>query len=304
MCKLDAGTAIIELVILKSTQDSRRMQRPFLKWAGSKYSIIERINAALPSPTEDQRLVEPFVGSGAVFLNAGYARALVADVNADLIALYKQLKEEGEEFIAYCEEFFAPRNNSKERFYELRDQFNKTSDPRLRSALFVYLNRHCYNGLCRYNAKGEFNVPYGQYKKPYFPKNEMRAFAEKSASTDFLHASFEETFALVEEGDVVYCDPPYVPLTPTASFTSYAAEGFDLQEQRRLAELAREAAERGATVILSNHDTELTRELYHGADITSFGVQRFISSKGDQRGKAPELIAVFKPRRLATKRAA
>lgn len=279
------------------------MQRPFLKWAGSKYSIIERVKDALP-PAENQRLVEPFVGSGAVFLNAGYANALVADVNKDLITLYQQLKEEGDGFIAYCETFFTLENNSSERFYKLRDEFNRTTDSRLRSALFVYLNRHCFNGLCRYNAKGGFNVPYGKYKKPYFPKDEMKAFVERAASTEFLHAGFEKTFAVVEAGDVVYCDPPYIPLTPTSSFTSYAAGGFGLQEQERLAELAREAAEKGATVVISNHDTELARELYDGAEITSFGVQRFISSKGEQRGKAPELIAVFKPERATRRQAA
>ena len=128
--------------------------RPFLKWAGGKYRIIERIRELLP---EGERLVEPFVGSGAVFLNTRYPTYLLADSNPDLINLYRILQTEGEAFIAYCKRNFTARNNSPESYYRLRDVFNTTRDLRRKSALFVYLNRHGYNGLCRYNAKGRFN---------------------------------------------------------------------------------------------------------------------------------------------------
>ena len=139
--------------------------RPFLKWPGSKYRIVDAIKARLP---EGNRLVEPFVGSGAVFLNTDYNRYLLNDNNPDLINLYRILKKEGEPFIQFCRTFFTPENNSATKYYEFRHLFNTTDDRRLKSALLVYLNRHGFNGLIRYNLQHEFNVPFGEYKSLTF----------------------------------------------------------------------------------------------------------------------------------------
>lgn len=264
--------------------------RPFLKWAGNKYRLVERIIVALP---EGQRLVEPFVGSAALFLNTNYKRYLLCDANADLITLYQILKDEGEAFIEYCQPLFGEANNSAERYYALRDEFNGCRDPRRRSALFIYLNRYGYNGLCRYNAKGGFNVPFGSYKRPYFPADEMRAFHHKAKHAVFRHQDFATTLAKAKEGDVIYCDPPYVPLSDSANFTAYSAGGFSMEQQHELATLARAAAQRAVPVLISNHDTRFIAKIYRGAKISRFQVQRSISCNGKQRQSAGEVLALF-----------
>lgn len=264
--------------------------KPFLKWAGGKYKIIDKILSALPKA---ERLVEPFVGSGAVFLNADYPRYLLADTNPDLIHLYQQVQREGANFVDYAVEFFSPLNNTEEVFYQLREEFNQCVDVRRRAALFIYLNRHCFNGLCRYNAKGKFNVPFGRYAKPAFPTNEVLNFHAKSQSAEFILADFRTTMTAAKASDVVYCDPPYAPLTITSNFSDYTQEGFSMADQSELAQTALLLKRRGIPVVISNHDTEFTRAIYAEATIAGFDVQRFISSKASQRGKAAELIASF-----------
>jgi DNA adenine methylase len=264
--------------------------RPFLKWPGGKYRIVDHIKRRLPS---GRRLIEPFVGSGAVFLNTDYQEYLLSDINADLILVYETLKRHGDTFIAYCKELFVPNNNTRERYVELRAEFNETKDPWRKAALFVYLNRHCYNGLCRYNASGQFNVPFGRYKRPYFPENEMRYFAQKAQRATFLCADFREVMQNAQAGDVIYCDPPYVPLSDTANFTDYAAGGFGLDDQRDLAQIAKTLGDRGIPVLISNHATEFTEDAYAAADVVQLEVQRFISCDGANRGTAPEVLALF-----------
>lgn len=265
--------------------------KPFLKWAGSKYKIIEKIRSSLPAGS---RLVEPFAGSGSVFLNVEYEKYFIADVNPDVINLFSILKDEGERFINYAEGFFAENNNSKDVYYSFREEFNLTDDTRRKAAIFVYLNRHCFNGLCRYNSKGKFNVPFGKYTKPLFPKKEMFYFHKKIlSSVEFKVSDFKETMSNAKFGDVIYCDPPYAPLSETANFSDYTKNGFTLKDQEDLAEMAFSLKQKGIPVIISNHDTPFTRELYNSAKIEAFDVQRFISSKGGSRNKAHELIAIF-----------
>jgi len=266
--------------------------KPFLKWPGGKYRLVRRIRAAL---RPGKRLIEPFTGSAAVFLNTDYANYVLADSNNDLIALYVQLVEEGESFIHYCRSLFVVRNNSKERFYALRSEFNATTETRRRGALFLYLNRHCYNGLCRYNRSGKFNTPFGSYVRPYFPAAEMRAFARAARRVRFVHAGFRESMQMARRGDVVYCDPPYVPLSRTAYFTDYDAHGFGWAEQEELAGMAKRLTRRGVQVVISNHDTDDIRRLYQAANarIEQFRVQRNISCDGARRERVGELIAVF-----------
>lgn len=269
------------------------MRRPFLKWAGNKYSILDRLLPALPP---GGRLVEPFVGSGAVFMNAGYASNLVADANPDLVALYRCLKNEGEAFIEAARAYFVPENNTKAAYYRLREEFNATGNRRKRALLFLYFNKHGYNGLCRYNSRGVFNVPFGRYKRPAFPERAMREYLAIASHTEVRHQDFRKTFAMADSGDVIYCDPPYVSLSQTADFTRYDGEAFTNNDQADLAELAETACRKGIPVFLSNHDTPLSRDLYrHASRIEDFDVQRYISCDGANRSKSPEILAHFLP---------
>ena len=266
--------------------------RPFLKWPGGKYRISTTIRARLQP---GQRLIEPFTGSGAVFLNTDYRQYLLADSNGDLINLYRHLVSEGEEFISRCRQLFQAKNNNERAFYRLRNEFNKCTDSRRKSVLFLYLNRHCYNGLIRYNASGEFNTPFGRYVKPYFPEKEMRHFIGAAQKAEFLHAGFRESMGLAQRGDMVYCDPPYAPLGRTAYFTDYHPGGFKWMQQEQLAQLARGLADRGIPVVISNHDTPEIRHLYKnsGASIVKFQVRRSISRDAGNRRKVGELLALF-----------
>lgn len=242
-----------------------------------------------------KRLVEPFTGSGAVFINAAFDRYLLADSNPDLISLFRLLAAEGESFIRYCRTFFRPENNAADVYYRLRDEFNTSRNPRRRAAIFLYLNRYCYNGLIRYNSKRLFNTPFGQYAKPYFPEKELRYFQQKSSCADFREADYLNCLDLVETGDVVYCDPPYDPLSATANFTAYHAGGFSWPDQERLAQRARAIADRGIQVIISNHNTPAIRKLYNSLDarIETLHVQRSIGPDNASRGKVEEVIAIF-----------
>jgi len=264
--------------------------KPFLKWAGNKTQLLERLKPLLP---EARRLIEPFAGSGAVFLNTEYSRYLLADSNQDLISLYHYLQKEGLEFIKYCRPFFEPENNNKPMFYELRNLFNTTHETRLKAALFLYLNKHAYNGLCRYNSQGGYNVSFGRYLKPYFPEKEMQLFFKRAKKATFSHKDFNHTLKLAKSGDVVYCDPPYMPLSLTANFTSYQAGGFGLDQHLELADWAKTLAKKGISVLVSNHATDFIQKAYKGARLLKFEVQRFISCKGDKREKVMEVLALF-----------
>lgn len=264
--------------------------RPFLKWAGNKYRIIDRVRNALP---DGKRLIEPFAGSAAVFLNTDYEHYIINDNNPDLINLYNILKKDGATFIKKCRYYFSPRFNNEEQYYKLRKKFNDSKDIYKRAVLFVYLNRHGYNGLCRYNLKGGYNVPFGRYKSPYFPEKEMLTFHNKAQNAEFVLSSFEEIIQSAQKGDVIYCDPPYVPLSASSNFTSYSAGGFNIEKQQQLADLANEISVKGIPILISNHNTSFTRKAYNKAKITKFHVQRFISCNGKKRGTAGELLALF-----------
>jgi DNA adenine methylase len=263
--------------------------RPFLKWAGNKYKIVEDIKRLLPV---GNRLIEPFVGSGAVFLNTDYKSYLLADINEDLINLYRTLGDYGKDFISFAKTFFTPENNTKERYMELRDVFNTTNDKVLKSALFVYLNRHCYNGLIRYNQKGEFNTPFGRYQKPYFPEEEMQFFYNKlkTADVELRVSSYEETLKDVFYGDVIYCDPPYIPISKTSNFTQYYQEKFTILDQLKLIQILKDLAKKGIPSVLSNHYNNLIID--HFEDFETLDVRRTISCKS--REKVKEILAVIK----------
>lgn len=268
--------------------------RAFLKWAGGKYSLIDILRQHLP---QGKRLIEPFVGAGSVFLNTDYDEYLLNDINPDLINLYRILQSEPLPFIRDAAALFVPDNNDADRYYRYRQQFNGTVDKYERALLFLYLNRHGYNGLCRYNKKGGFNVPFGRYKRPYFPERELRLFAEKAKRAEFTCEPFELAMRRAEQpSDVVYCDPPYAPLTPTANFTSYHEGGFDAHEQLKLAQNAAFLArEYGVNVLISNHDVPATRQWYESAKLQIFNAKRSISRVGAKRRPAKELLAHYQP---------
>lgn len=268
-------------------------RRSPLKWAGGKKRIIEEIKYNLPLKGKE-RLIEPFVGGGSVFLNIDFDEYLLLDVNKDLINLFNILKQSPKDFIREAEFLFIGDHNEEARYYQLREEFNDTKDAYRRSLLFVYLNRHGYNGLCRYNQKGGFNVPFGRYKHPYYPREELLQFAQVAKRATFICSDFEYAFKKSQKSDIIYCDPPYTPINRTASFTAYAGNKFTDNDQARLVECATEARARGVSTLISNHYVDFTKSLYSSADkINTLQVQRNISCKGSVRGKIEEVMALY-----------
>ncbi len=274
----------------------RYINKPFLKCAGNKYRVLPHL---IPHIGYLKRYCEPFGGSLAVALNTQADQYILNDVNKDLVSIYQNLVNPNDDsFIRYCEELFTSENNTKESYLDLRTHFNQATNTTERARLFVYLNRHCFNGLSRYNSKGGFNVPFGKYDKPVCPSEQMmnfRMFFLSKQLVRFTSLSFEDSslYEDLEPGDTVYFDPPYVPASNTSNFTSYATNGFIHQQQTELADLAELLASKGIKVIVSNHDVDITRELYKNATIYPIQVTRTISAKGTSRIKANELIAVY-----------
>ncbi|ACV58169.1 Dam family site-specific DNA-(adenine-N6)-methyltransferase [Alicyclobacillus acidocaldarius] len=269
------------------------IRRSYLQWPGGKSHIVSALRAFLPP---GRRLIEPFVGASSVFLNTDYPEYLLGDANPDLILVHRTLQAYGEAFIGACRELFVPENNAPERYYALRQEFNATQNLWRRAILFVYLNRHGIHGLMRYNRRGAFNTPFGYRRKIYFPEAEMRLFAEHAKRASFVHADFRDLMSQARPGDVVYCDPPYVPLSDTANFTEYAPGGFSWHDHMALAGYARELARRGVTVEISNHRTPATESLYRGAQLVSVRAPRNIGVQHRQAARtAEEILAIFWP---------
>lgn len=264
--------------------------RPFLKWAGGKYRLVERIQAKLPP---GERLLEPFAGGCALSINSNYNLYWLNDINCDLNRVYRTIQQEGLSFIEVCKKYFTGKTNTEDKYYAFRKQFNVEKDSRTKAALFIYLNRHGYNGLCRYNAAGEFNVPFGRYKNPYFPEKELLYFYKKFREATFSSLDFEEVMMMAKPGDVIYCDPPYMPLNSTSNFTEYSSGGFGKDDQLRLAAVANRLAKKGIKTVISNHYNEFIMDAYRGAEIETFPVRRFISCDGDNRNPVDEVLAVF-----------
>ncbi|SNC58383.1 adenine-specific DNA-methyltransferase [Sodalis endosymbiont of Henestaris halophilus] len=268
-----------------------KKNRAFLKWAGGKYSLMDDIRRHLPV---GDCLIEPFVGAGSVFLNTEYDRYILADINSDIINLFNFIKESPNDFIHDARKLFAADANISEVYYLLRREFNLCTNSHRRAVLFLYLNRHCYNGLCRYNLSGEFNVPFGRYKKPYFPEIELYRFADKARRAVFFCEYYQQTLSRAVPGSVVYCDPPYVPLSNTANFTAYHTNNFNLTEQQNLARLANQLARKSRIpVLISNHDTALTRKWYGDAILYHITARRTISSNACGRTSVNELLALY-----------
>jgi DNA adenine methylase len=277
--------------------------RPFLKWAGGKGQLLPELTRR--TPVRFARYHEPFVGGGAFFFslwNSGrLARGgVLSDYNRDLIACYRTVRDHAEALIAKLLEHKAHAHN-RDYFYEIRDWdrqpgFEQRSQVEL-AARMIFLNRTCYNGLYRLNNKGKFNAPFGYYKNPLIVDVEnMYEVSRALQDVDLRAGDFAEVLDRAEPGDFVYFDPPYAPLSPTASFTHYTGHGFGEDQQRRLAGVFRQLAERGCYVMLSNSSTELTRELYSPEAIPGLSDQivrasRKINCDGTKRGFVDELIA-------------
>lgn len=256
-----------------------------------KYPLLDDIKRHLP---KGECLVEPFVGAGSVFLNTDFSRYILADINSDLISLYNIVKMRTDEYVQAARELFVPETNCAEVYYQFREEFNKSQDPFRRAVLFLYLNRYGYNGLCRYNLRGEFNVPFGRYKNPISRKQSCITSLKKRRMP-FSIVSLTPIAWRADDASVVYCDPPYAPLSATANFTAYHTNSFTLEQQAHLAEIAEGLVDRHIPVLISNHDTMLTREWYQRAKLHVVKVRRSISSNGGTRKKVDELLALYKP---------
>jgi len=272
------------------------MEKSFLKWAGSKYrmldDLIPLINSFRKTNLKDQMFIEPFLGSGSVFLNVNtYDNFILNDLNVDLYMIFNQIKNNPEEYIKDLKELFNENNNQVAVFKDFVKKFNATNDYYERAKIFIYLNRHCFNGLMRFNQSGKYNTPFGRYSKPYLPEKEILKMNEKlnKNKVQLFNHSFERIFENLEYGDVVYCDPPYIE-----SFTQYNADSFNYDKQKLLADLALTASLKGSTVIISNHYNEVTQELYKNcSEYYIKEVRRSISAKSENRGTVKEIIAVF-----------
>jgi len=266
------------------------MNKSFLKWAGGKLKLLDKI---LPHIEGCNALIEPFCGSGVVWMNSKNRIRVVADINVDLINLFSHIQKEGNDFIKYVETFFVDGNN-QERYIEYRDKFNSTQDSREKSALFIYLNRHCYNGLWRYNKEGKFNVAFFKHKTIYFPREEMMtAHAESKKGVVFVPGSFEYAFTgAASPGDVIYCDPPF-DIVDTGrkrhdgGYVAYGKMGFGKEEQIKLARFVKSAP---CKVVVSNSDTPFIREIYAGLQFYELSVRRFMACK--EKNKMGELLIV------------
>lgn len=259
--------------------------RPFLKWVGGKTQLLPEILARFPE--RFGRYFEPFLGGGAVFFALAPERAVLTDVNARLIATYQAIRDELPAVVAALHQHRAERDH----YYRVRALDPDTLRAPQAAARMLFLNRTCFNGLYRVNRRGEFNVPFGDYRNPTLcDESNLRAVALRLSGADLRVASVFDVAQEARRGDLVYLDPPYDPVSPTASFTAYTAAGFGRAEQERLATLFRALARRGVHVVLSNSDTPFIRELYRDFCVEQVFARRAINRRAEGRGPVPELL--------------
>lgn len=267
---------------------------PFVKWAGGKTQLLTSITNLMPK--EFNTYYEPFVGGGAVFFHLMPSRAVINDYNKELINAYITLRDNYIEVKKILKKH--QTNNSKEYFYKIRaldrnENFNKLSNAE-RAARFIYLNKAGFNGLYRVNKKGQMNVPFAQKKNVNLisPKLENTIGYLNNKQISIKNMDFEDAVKDTKIADFVYFDPPYIPLKEGSDFTSYTEIGFDLSDQVRLKDVAIELTKKGVWVMLSNSDTQLTRELYSNPCFTihTVSARRSINSKGNKRGQIRELL--------------
>jgi DNA adenine methylase len=267
------------------------MAKPIVKWAGGKSKLLPKLLEHVP--TRIRTYAEPFAGGAALFFaladdrSRTLERAVLADKNEDLVACYRAVRDDVESVITALGGY----EYEREQFYHVRDQDPRRMGDTERAARLIYLNRTCFNGLWRVNRDGKFNVPFGRYSRPRIVDADgLRAASLALARAEIRADDFAEVSRTLGAGDFVYFDPPYVPLSRTASFTAYGADGFRAPDQERLAREVGALAARGVCAMLSNADTEVTRELYRDYAIHLASAPRAINSVASRRGNARELI--------------
>lgn len=289
----DTAVPVKKRASKKAASDKPERNKPFLKWAGGKFSQLDQI---LPLIGTGDRLIEPFVGAGSIFLNApGFNSYILSDSSTDLISLYLALQAAPGMVTDKARQMFAS-GNTEDAFMGIRTRFNSIRyTPHERAAAFLYLNRHSFNGLMRYNLKGEYNVGFGKYKAPYFPEEELADFAAMAPRCEFVCRSFVDTIRLAGEGDVLFCDPPYMSLPDTSGFTQYTKVPFTDEHQWQLLNEMVAAHQRGARVIVTNSGHPALIEAYKkaGFRVRELFARRSMSCKGDKREVAVDLVGVL-----------
>lgn len=260
---------------------------PFVKWAGGKRQLLPQIKERMPEKYNNY--FEPFVGGGAVLFELLPSSALINDINKALINAYRQICNVPEAFINAVNRLDTEMwEDGKKYYYSLRERFNdklmKSEYDVELAALFVFINKHCFNGLYRVNGKGLFNVPYNNNRKASVDEKAILNVSKYLQGVTIVDGDFEEACQEAKKGDFVFIDSPYAPLNPT-SFESYTKEGFDIESHKRLANLYDELTDRGCFCMLTNHNTELINELYgnKGYTIDVVSVKRMINSDASNR---------------------
>ncbi len=267
-----------------------REPAPIVKWAGGKTKLLpELLDSA---PANYRRYYEPFLGGGALFFKLAPRIALLNDKNAELINTYRCLAWNVD---AVVRRLVRLRNNhSEEHYYATRERWNEQRGGMSeveKAAVFVYLNKTCYNGLWRVNSQGKFNVPAGRYDNPMiFDAQHLRATSVQLRRAELVTGHFADAVDSAGNGDFVYFDPPYHPVTETANFTSYTSENFSTSDQSELADVFRMLDKRGVYVVLSNSDTRFIRDLYRGFNVRTVECARAINSRAGGRGPVSEVI--------------
>lgn len=263
------------------SEASRQKASPFIKWVGGKNQLLGSIESLAPESFGNYH--EPFVGGGAVFFrlwsNGLIKSSFLADSNPHLVTTYTVVRDKPADLIKALASF--KENHSKESYYLARTRFNgePMSDVE-RAALLIYLNKTCFNGLYRVNSRNEFNVPAGTYANPgIYDAEKIQACSRALADARIDSEDFNASLEYVRPGDFVYLDPPYVPLTKTANFTSYARENFTFKDQQRLAETLKTLTQNNVMVMLSNHATPELLDLYTGFHVTVVPARRMLNSK-------------------------
>jgi DNA adenine methylase len=266
---------------------------PFLKWAGGKSQLLPPLLAAVKEFGHFGAYHEPFLGGGALFFGLWHQglfatrRALLSDTNPKLVETWQVVRDQPEALIRCLQDHAAQHDEA--HFYAVREADPAT--PVERAARIVYLNRTCFNGLYRENSKGRFNVPYGRYAKPTIcDEANLLAASKTLAEAEIEARSFESVFEKVAPDDLVYFDPPFVPLSTSSSFVAYTKGGFGEQDQIRLSLVFRELAARGVHVLLSNSMTDLVRCLYAGFRIEALQATRNVNCKAELRGPIAEAL--------------
>ena len=264
---------------------------PIVKWAGGKSKLMSQLVPLLPPGVELRRHVEPFAGGAAVFFALRPERALLCDVNPSLIATYEAVRDDVDSVIEQLERL--SRDHDERAYYRVRERYNRARKlaSSERAAIFIYLNKTCFNGLHRVNLKGEFNVPAGRYVNPrILNEHALRAASAQLAHCELQCTGFESLLSLARPGDFIYLDPPYEPVSETASFTAYAQNGFDRHDQMRLRDVFAALDRRGCRLMLSNSDVPFIRDLYRDYRIDFVAAARAINRDASKRGPVQEVV--------------